>query len=290
MAMYFSKEAGRNAYNFFSPLMNKKSLMRMENETGLRHALEREEFFLEFQPVISAETRIIAAVEALVRWNHPTRGRIPPDEFISLAEETGLILPLGEWVLRTVCRTMKTLNDEGLPRIRYCVNVSSRQIDQKNFPEIVGTILRETGANAAQLELELTESCLVTNFDKNISDVFGMREWGITIAIDDFGTGYSSLSYIKTLPIDHIKIDHSFVTDISSNIQDQAIVEAIIAMSNKLGIRNIAEGVETREQLDFLQERGCNEIQGYYFHRPLSLDALKKLLTAQAELLASGCS
>jgi EAL domain-containing protein (putative c-di-GMP-specific phosphodiesterase class I) len=266
--------------------MNKKSLMRMENETGLRHALEREEFFLEFQPVISAETRTIAAVEALVRWNHPTRGRIPPNEFISLAEETGLILPLGEWVLRTVCRTMKTLNDEGLPRIRYCVNVSSRQIDQKNFPEIVGTILRETGANAAQLELELTESCLVTNFDKNISDVFGMREWGITIAIDDFGTGYSSLSYIKTLPIDHIKIDHSFVTDISSNIQDQAIVEAIIAMSNKLGIRNIAEGVETREQLDFLQERGCNEIQGYYFHRPLSLEALKILLIAQAELLA----
>jgi diguanylate cyclase (GGDEF)-like protein len=173
MAMYFSKEAGRNAYNFFSPLMNQKALMRMENETGLRHALEREEFFLEFQPVICAETRKIAAVEALVRWNHPTRGRIPPNDFISLAEETGLILPLGEWVLRAVCRTMKFLNDEGLPRIRYCVNVSSRQIDQQNFPETVGSILQETGANAAQLELELTESCLVTNFDKTSQTFLG---------------------------------------------------------------------------------------------------------------------
>jgi diguanylate cyclase (GGDEF)-like protein len=284
MAMYFSKEAGRNAYNFFSPLMNQKALMRMENETGLRHALDREEFFLEFQPIICTKTQTIAAVEALVRWNHPTRGRIPPNEFISLAEETGLILPLGEWVLRAVCRIMKSLNDEGLPGIRYCVNVSSRQIDQQNFPEIVSSILQETGANAAQLELELTESCLVTNFDKNISDFFGMREWGITIAIDDFGTGFSSLSYIKTLPIDHIKIDRSFVTDICSNIQDQAIVEAIIAMSKKLGIQNIAEGVETREQLEFLQERGCGEIQGYLFHRPLSVEGFRELLTAQHKL------
>lgn len=283
MAMYSSKESGRNIFNFFSQHMNQKALLRMENEDGLRHALEREEFFLEFQPIVSAQSRTVTAAEALVRWNHPTRGRIPPNEFISLAEETGLILPLGEWVLRTVCRTMKSMNDAGLPKIRYSVNVSSRQIEQQNFPEIVSNVLRETGADAAQLEIELTESCLVTNIDKNISDVFGMRAWGIAIAIDDFGTGYSSLGYIKTLPIDHIKIDRSFVTDISTNFQDQAIVESIITMSKKLGIQNIAEGVENAEQLEFLKGQGCNEIQGYYFHRPLPIDDFEKLLRSQGE-------
>jgi diguanylate cyclase (GGDEF)-like protein len=281
MAMYTSKESGRNAYSFFSSTMNKKALMRMENEVGLRHALEHSEFFLEFQPIMSAETHTIVAAEALVRWNHPTRGRIPPNDFISLAEETGLILPLGEWVLRTVCAMMKAWSDTGLPVVRYCVNVSSKQIEQQNFPELVRTVLRETGANATQLEIELTESCLVTNFEGTIPDIFGMREWGLTIAIDDFGTGYSSLGYIKTLPIDHIKIDQSFVRDITSNVQDQAIVEAIIAMSQKLGINNIAEGVETLEQLDFLKGQGCSEIQGYYFHRPLSKDDFAALLREQ---------
>jgi diguanylate cyclase (GGDEF)-like protein len=283
MAMYFSKESGRNSYNFFSPLMNQKALQRMENEAGLRLALQRGEFFIELQPIMSANSRAIVAAEALVRWNHPTRGRIPPLEFISLAEETGLILPLGEWVLRTVCKTMKTLNGAGLPPIRYCVNVSSIQIEKQDFPEIVRTVLSETGANAKQLEIELTESCLVTGIDTNISDVFGMKEWGITIAIDDFGTGYSSLSYIKTLPIDHIKIDRAFVSNICTNVQDQAIVEAIITMSQKLGIKNIAEGVENKEQLEFLNRLGCCEIQGYYFHRPLPVDAFESLLRAQEE-------
>ena len=281
MAMYSSKESGRNAFNFFSPLMNQKALMRMENEAGLRHALENNEFFIELQPIVSAENGMIVAAEALLRWNHPIQGKVSPIEFISLAEETGLILPLGEWVLRSTCSTMKAWNDAGLPPVRYCVNVSSLQIEQQNFPELVSNILRETGANPAQLEIEITESCLVTNIDKNIADFFGMRDWGITIAIDDFGTGYSSLGYIKTLPIDHIKIDRSFVTDISSNIQDQAIVEAIIAMSKKLGINNIAEGVETLEQLEFMRGHGCNEIQGYYFHYPLSLDAFEMLLRSQ---------
>ena len=281
MAMYFSKESGRNDYNFFSPVMNQKALLRMENEGGLRHALERNEFFLEFQPIMCAKTRTIVAAEALVRWSHPTRGRIPPDEFIPLAEDLGLIIPLGEWVIDTVCRTMKSWNDAGLPPIRYCVNVSSRQIERQNLPETVRTILKKTGANPVQLEIELTESCLVKNFFKNIADVFRMKEWGLTISIDDFGTGYSSLSYIRTLPIDHIKIDRSFVTDINSNVQNQAIVGAIIAMSQKLGIQNIAEGVETHEQLEFLQGQGCSEIQGYFFHRPLSLKDFEMLLRSQ---------
>lgn len=258
----------------------------MELENGMRNALERGEFFLEFQPIMNAKTRTVAAAEALVRWNHPTRGKIPPNEFIPMAEETGLILPLGEWVLHTVCSNMKTWNDAGLPQIRLAVNVSSRQVEQQNFAEIVRNVLHATGANAAQLEIELTESCLVNHASSNLAEVFDLRNLGISISIDDFGTGYSSLGYIKTLPIDHIKIDRSFVTDISSNIQDQSIVEAIIAMSQKLGIQNIAEGVETLEQLEFLQEQGCEEIQGYYFHRPLSVDALVTLLRAQAGLQA----
>jgi diguanylate cyclase (GGDEF)-like protein len=278
MAMYTSKETGRNTFHFFSPIMNQKALMRMENEMALRLAMEQEEFFIELQPIMCAASLTITAAEALVRWNHPTRGRIPPNDFIPLAEEMGLILPLGEWVLRTVCTMVKSWSDAGLPPIRYCVNVSSLQIEQQNFPELVHTILKESGANPAQLEIELTESCLVTNFGSSIPDIFGMRAWGIAISIDDFGTGYSSLGYIKTLPIDHIKIDRSFVSDISTNFQDQAIVEAIIAMSQKLGIKNIAEGVETAEQLQFLQEQGCDEIQGYYFHQPLSMEAFETLL------------
>ncbi|HIJ97042.1 MAG TPA: EAL domain-containing protein [Desulfuromonadales bacterium] len=283
MAMYSSKETGRNSYCYFSPAMNKKALMRLENEIGLRHALERGELFIEFQPIIKAATGTIVAAEALVRWNHPERGRIPPTEFIELAEETGLILPLGEFILRSVCTSMKIWRDAGLPCIRYCVNVSSRQIEQQNFPELVRSILDETGAHADQLEIELTESCLVKNIETNVAGVFGMRAWGITIAIDDFGTGYSSLGYIKTLPIDHIKIDRSFVTDVCTSVQDQAIVEAILAMSHKLDIHNIAEGVETREQLEFLQRQGCDEIQGFYFHRPLSVSAFEELLRGQGE-------
>jgi diguanylate cyclase (GGDEF)-like protein len=281
LAMYSAKESGRNAFSFYSPEMNRNAHLRMELEAGLRSALIREEFFLEFQPIINAaDTRIVAA-EALVRWKHPTRGRIPPDEFIPLAEETGLILPLGEWVLRTACSKIKAWSDAGLPQIRIAVNVSSRQVEQQNFAGIVRNVLLETGANASQLELELTESCLVNHAGPNIAEVFGLREWGISISIDDFGTGYSSLGYIKALPIDHIKIDKSFVNDIGTKFKDQAIVEAVIAMSQKLGIQNIAEGVENLEQLKVLKEQGCDEIQGYYFHRPLPAEALEKLLREQ---------
>ncbi len=281
MAMYSAKKAGRNSYNFYSPEMNNTAQARMELENGIRNALEREEFFIEFQPIMNTSTQTIVATEALVRWNHPTRGRIPPNEFIPFAEETGLILPLGEWILRTVCLKMKHWSDAGLPQIRFSVNVSSRQIEQQNFAEVVREVLHSTGANAAQLEIELTESCLVNHVGNNIAEIFDLRDIGVSIAIDDFGTGYSSLGYIKTLQIDHIKIDRSFVNDINTNFHDQAIVEAIIAMSQKLGIQNIAEGVETAEQLEFLRGQGCKEIQGYYFHRPLSVDNFETLLREQ---------
>jgi len=281
VAMYSSKESGRNAFNFFSPFMNRKAILRMEVEEGLRNALEREEFFLEYQPIINTGSGAIVAAEALLRWNHPTRGRIAPDQFIPLAEETGLILPVGEWVLRKTCLTMKAWSDAGLPPIRVSVNVSSRQIEQQNFAEIVENILRDTGANASQLELELAENSLVTHIGKNIHDAFRMRKWGISVAIDDFGTGYSSLGSVKSLPIDHIKIDRSFIKDVITNGYDQAVVETIIVMSQKLGIKNIAEGVETAEQVRFLQEHGCNEIQGFYYHHPLPPEAFETLLREQ---------
>ena len=281
MAMYSSKESGRNAFNFYSPVMNEKAVRRMEIEVGLRTALDRNEFFLEYQPVMNTETGAITAVEALARWNHSTLGRIPPHQFIPLAEETGLILPLGEWVLREACKAIRSWNDAGLPPVRVSVNVSSRQVEQQNFAEIVRAVLRDTGATPSQLEIELTESSLVTHAENNITAVFGMRDWGISIAIDDFGTGFSSLSYVKTLPIDHLKIDRSFIQDVCANIHDQAIVETIIALSHKLGIQNVAEGVETADQVAFLKEHGCDELQGFFYHPPQSREAMEGLLRAQ---------
>jgi diguanylate cyclase (GGDEF)-like protein len=281
LAMYSAKEAGRNRFCFYSKEMNSKAHHRLEMEAGLRNALLHNELFLEYQPIMSSDGTKVMAAEALVRWQHPTHGRIPPVQFISLAEETGMIIALGEWVMRTACSKIREWNDAGLPRIRVAINVSSRQIEQNNFTDLVHTVIEETGANAAQIEIELTESCLVNQEGPHLAKVFGLREFGISIAIDDFGTGYSCLSYLKSLPISHIKIDKSFVDDICANIQNQAIVEAIITMSQKLGIKNIAEGVETGEQLRFLQERCCDEIQGYYFHRPLPVEAFEKLLREQ---------
>lgn len=281
MAMYAAKESGRNNYNYYSGEMNQKAHERLMMEENIRGALERGEFFLEYQPIIDTVSGTISAAEALVRWNHPEQGRVAPDMFIALAEDTGLIVPLGEWVLRSACSMITKLRDSGLPPIRITVNVSSRQIEQQNFADVVTKMLQATGANPAQLEIELTESCLMKHSAANIAEIFGLRELGISIAIDDFGTGYSSLGYIKTLPIDHIKVDRSFVIDVTTNPNDQAIVESVITLSQKLGIRNIAEGVETADQLEFLKSLGCDEIQGYYFHRPLTVTAFEEVLRAQ---------
>lgn len=283
MAMYAAKESGRNNYNYYSAEMNQKAHERLTMEESIRGALVRSEFFLEYQPIMDPVSGTISAAEALVRWNHPERGRVAPDMFIALAEDTGLIVPLGEWVLRSACSMITKLRDSGLPPIRIAVNVSSRQIDQQNFADVVTKVLQETGANPAQLEIELTESCLMRHSADNIAGIFELRGLGVSIAIDDFGTGYSSLGYIKTLPIDHIKVDRSFIIDVTTNPNDQAIVESIITMSQKLGIRNIAEGVETADQLAFLKSLGCDEIQGYYFHRPLAVAAFEELLRAQPE-------
>ena len=282
MAMYAAKESGRSNYNFYSMEMNQKAHDRLTMEENIRGALERGEFFLEYQPIVNPATFAISAAEALVRWNHPGLGRVAPDQFISLAEDTGLIIPLGEWVLRSACGMITSMRENGLPAVRIAVNVSSKQIERQNFADIVRKTLQETGADPAFLEIELTESCLMKHSAANIAEIFGLRELGISIAIDDFGTGYSSLGYIKTLPIDHIKIDRSFINDIKTSQNDQAIVESIVTMSQKLGIRNIAEGVETADQVLFLQGLNCDEIQGYYFHRPLSVPAFEALLRTQS--------
>jgi diguanylate cyclase len=278
MAMYSSKYSGPGGYKFFSPDMNEKAHERMKMEESMRTAFEQNEFFLEYQPIIDCNTNVITAAEALIRWNSPTLGRIMPGQFISVAEETGMVVLLGEWVIRTACRMIKKLRDSAAIPIRISVNVSSRQIERQNLNEVIKKVFKETDAELSQLEIELTESTLLKFTSTGTSDIAELHKSGVKIAIDDFGTGYSSMSYIKNLPIDYIKIDRSFVKDITTNVNDQAIVEAIIAMSQKLGYKNIAEGVETEEQMIFLKTQGCTEIQGYYYYHPLSEEDLLDLL------------
>jgi diguanylate cyclase (GGDEF)-like protein len=278
MAMYAAKECGRNTFNFFSQEMNKKAHDRMELETELRLALARNDFLLEFQPIMNAEGDGIVAVEALIRWQHQRSGRVMPDQFIAAAEDSGLIVPMGEWVLRTACQKMREWRDAGLPPLRVAVNVSARQFTQSSFVSLVSGILDETGADPRYLELELTETTLMVNADATVDTLFRLKELDLSIVVDDFGAGYSSLGYLKNFPIDRLKIDRSFVRDVCNNPNDRAIVEAIIAVASRLTLEVIAEGVETREQLAFLQGQGCSEFQGYYFHRPMPEEQLRALL------------
>lgn len=269
MAMYAAKESGRNCYHFFSIEMNRKIHERMQLETDLRHALERNEFFLEFQPILAAGDGAIVAAEALVRWHHPHHGRTMPGTFIATAEDSGLIVPMGEWVLRRACTSLKAWQDAKLSPVRLAVNVSGRQFSQRNFVETVERILAETGVDATQLELELTETCLMENVEATVRTLSDLSNLGLNIVIDDFGSGYSSLGYLKRFPIKRLKIDRSFVADACQSSGQSAIVEAIIAMAAKLGLLVVAEGVETAEQADFVRSRGCHEIQGFLYYRPL---------------------
>ena len=278
MAMYAAKEGGRNTFNFFSREMNKKAHDRMELETELRLALARKDFLLEFQPIMDAGGEAVVAVEALIRWQHQRLGRVMPDQFIAAAEDSGLIVPMGEWVLRTACQKMRAWRDAGLPPLRVAVNVSARQFVQSSFVSLVSGILDETGADPRYLELELTETTLMVNADATVNTLFRLKELDLSIVVDDFGAGYSSLGYLKNFPIDRLKIDRSFVRDVCNNPNDRAIVEAIIAVASRLTLEVIAEGVETREQLAFLQGQGCKEFQGYYFHRPMPEEQLLCLL------------
>jgi EAL domain-containing protein (putative c-di-GMP-specific phosphodiesterase class I) len=244
--------------------------------------LEREQFELYYQPRYEMPEGRMVGVEALIRWHHPDLGLVSPAQFIPLAEETGLILPIGEWVLRAAATQGKAWQQAGIPPLFMAVNVSARQFRQTGFAGKVGQILRDTGFNPCWLELELTESTLMNHAEENVESLNRLKAMGIRIAIDDFGTGYSSLSYLKRLPVDILKIDRSFVNDVTVNLDDAAIVEAIIAMARSLGLHVVAEGVETAEQSKFLQAHNCNEMQGYHFSKPLPAGQLLLILANKA--------
>ncbi len=276
-AMYHAKESGRNTFQFYTAELNTRAMKRLTLETGLRWALERDELLLHYQPLVSMQTAEIVGMEALLRWQHPEFGLIPPLEFISVAEDTGLIIPIGEWVLRTACAQTKVWADAGFPVLRIAVNLSGKQL-KKDLPEKVRRILAETGLPAAHLDLELTESILMQDVEETASIMAELSMLGIAFSLDDFGTGYSSLSYLKRFPIKHLKIDRSFVRDITTDLNDATIALASIVMAHTLDIRVIAEGVETSEQLEFLRRQGCDMAQGYYFSKPLSVEAFSELL------------
>jgi len=277
-AMYNVKDKGRAGFQFFTTEMNTRVVDRMELEVGLRRALEREEFVIHYQPKVELATRRIQGMEALLRWNHPERGMVPPDTFIPLAEESGLIIMIGEWVLRTVCEQLKKWQAEGLPPMKMAVNISARQFKQHDLVERIGAILAETGLAAGLLELELTESYLMNNVDEAIAKLHMLKDMGLGLSLDDFGTGYSSLGYLKRFPVDVVKIDKSFVDDILVNPDDATIVRTIILMAHNLSMAVVAEGVETEEQLHFLAAHDCEMTQGFYFSRPLAADAFAAMV------------
>ena len=271
------KEQGGNDYQFFTAGMNAKALARLSMESSLRRALERHEFEVYYQPKVDINSKKITGMEALVRWNHPESGLISPAEFIPLAEETGLIMPLGEWVLKTACVQSKAWNDEGFS-LQVSVNLSARQFQQQNLSEMINGIVSQTGVNPHYLELEVTESSIMQNPEFAVNILDELKKTGIKISIDDFGTGYSSLGYLKRLPIDVLKIDRSFVQDIAADPDDMALVMAIISLAHNLRLKVVAEGVETEEQLRFLHLLRCDEWQGYLYSKPVTADVFRQLL------------
>jgi diguanylate cyclase (GGDEF)-like protein/PAS domain S-box-containing protein len=269
-AMYHAKEKGRNNYQFFSPEMNVRAVERHSLETALRAGLERNEFALYFQPQVDIRSGKVVGVEALLRWHHPERGLLAPATFMAVAEESGLIEPIGQWVLRSACQRAKAWQEAGYPPLKIAVNISARQLNRpREFSRGLSRILSSTGLDPRYLELEMTESLLLQNADENIAMLRKLGQDGVRIAVDDFGTGYSSLAYLRQLPIDTLKIDRSFVRDLESDPEDAAIIQAVVAMAHSLGLLVTAEGVETRAQLEALARIGCDEYQGYLFSKPL---------------------
>jgi len=277
-AMYHAKESGRNNFQFFKPEMNRQAVERQSLEGSLRHALERCEFLLHYQPKVNLSTGQITGAEALIRWQHPDRGLVSPAQFVAIAEDCGLILPIGRWVLREACRQAREWQRAGLPFMRVAINVSATEFRAKTFLEEVSTTLKETGLEACYLDLELTEGVLMHNAKSTSSVLQALKRMGVHLAVDDFGTGYSSLSYLRQFPIDVLKIDQSFVRQISEDPNDSAIVRAIIDMGKNLKLRVIAEGIETQEQLALLQTWNCSEGQGYLFSRPVPAAQFAQLL------------
>jgi diguanylate cyclase (GGDEF)-like protein/PAS domain S-box-containing protein len=271
-AMYSAKEVGRNNFRFFTEEMNTQVLERLTLENSLRWALEKQELFLMYQPQMDVATGRVTGLEALLRWQHPDLGLIPPDKFIRIAENSGLIVPIGEWVLRTACSQAQKWQAEGLPALTVAVNVSAIQFRQEGFCGLIKKVLHETGLAPQYLELELTESLLLANADVVLSVVQELASMGVTLAIDDFGTGYSSFAYLRQFRVSKLKIDRSFIRDVAVNSDDAAIAAAVISMAKSLRLKVIAEGVENEAQMSFLRAHRCDEIQGYYFSKPLAVD------------------
>ncbi len=282
-AMYRAKEQGRDNYQCYTPAMNANIMERLDLERDLRRALERQEFTVHYQPLADVATGRVTGAEALLRWQRPGRGLALPDEFIPMAEETGMILPLGEWVLRTACGQNKAWQDAGYPPVRVAVNLSARQLQDERLAATVAGILAETGLAPEYLQLEITESAVMTNVEFIIQTLNELRAMGVGISVDDFGTGYSSLSYLKRFPIDGVKIDRSFVRDLATDPNDAAIVTTIIAMARSLNLKVIAEGVETEEQLAFLRRRSCDEYQGFLLGKAIPVNGFGKLLGKAAQ-------
>ncbi len=280
-AMYTAKADGRNNYRFYTPHMNDQAVEHLSFANDLRKALDDNEFFLLYQPLIDLKTQRIVSAEALIRWSHPIRGLVSPLDFIHVAEETGIIQFIGEWVLKTACEQNKLWQKKGLGPIKVAVNVSGIQFKQNNIVQIVSSALSDSGLEAKYLDVELTESSIMGNNHIYIATMNELKKMGVGLVIDDFGTGYSNLGYLKRFPVNKIKIDKSFVRDISRDEDDKAIVQAIIAMAQQLKLRVVAEGVENKEQLDFLQTHNCDEVQGYYFSPPIKSEEFGELLLNQ---------
>ncbi|NJN46101.1 MAG: EAL domain-containing protein [Candidatus Competibacteraceae bacterium] len=283
-AMSRAKESGSNTFQFYAQDMNKWVLGRLVMERDLRHALERHELELYYQPQLELQTGRIVAAETLLRWRHPELGLISPARFVPLAEETGLINPIGEWVIREACQQVKKWQSQGLIAPRLAVNLSPRQFMQQGISDRIGGLIREAGLDAHSLDLEITESVLMKDIDQAILTLRTLKDMGIQLALDDFGTGYSSFNYLKRFPVDWLKVDQSFVRDIGTHTDDAAaIVGALIAVAHSLRLGVIAEGVETEAQLDFLRTKQCELIQGFYISRPLPLDRMETLLQSEAD-------
>ncbi|MEK6375025.1 MAG: EAL domain-containing protein [Acidobacteriota bacterium] len=277
-AVYRAKAEGRNTYQMSTHELNLAMRERLTLESGLHQAIERNEFVLHYQPQIDVRSMKIVGMEALLRWNHPERGLLLPEEFIRVAEERGFIILIGDWVLREACWQARLFRDKGFPDFRVAVNLSARQFKDHSLVENVATALREAGLEPRCLELEITESVAMENVELTFAVLTALRSTGVRIAIDDFGTGHSSLGYLKRFPIDALKIDRHFVEDLPDGFEDAAIVRAVVQLAHGLDLRVVAEGVETQQQLDFLQHHACREMQGYHFSYPVPAGEFERLL------------
>lgn len=279
LAIQRAKKFGGNCFNYFAPVMHEAAVKRISMESDLRRGLKNHEFILQYQPQFDCLNGRLSGIEALVRWRDPVKGIVSPAEFIPLSEETGFILPLTEWVIRTACRKRKEWEISGLPPVRIAINLSPRQFLQKNLPEVIAAILQEARLPANFLEVEITENALTEDVDTAIQILNSLQDMGVSIAVDDFGTGYSSLSQLNSYPINTLKIDQSFINNLTVDTSSSAIVCAVIAMSHEMGLKVVAEGVETSGQAQFLKKQGCDSVQGFFFGKPVDADEITRLFT-----------